>query len=90
MPLAIIEITGVTAETSYPLTEYLFYASMPQGQQIRPGDDGATIEAIRLDELPGLVERYRAIDPAEVWIRREGDEFVVNPRGSAMRSCRTR
>ncbi len=64
MPLAIIEITGVTAETSYPLTEYLFYASMPQGQQIRPGDDGATIEAIRLDELPGLVERYRAIDPA--------------------------
>jgi len=64
VPLAIVEITGVTAETSYSLTEYLFYATMPQGQQIRPGDDVANIEAIQLDELPGLVERYRTIDPA--------------------------
>ncbi len=34
VPLAIVEITGVTPEKSYPLTEYLFYAHVPQGQII--------------------------------------------------------
>jgi hypothetical protein len=63
VPLAIVEITGVTPEQSYPLTEYLFYAKVPKGQIIRPGDDTETIEVIRLDELPELVERYRTIDP---------------------------
>ena len=63
LPLAIVAITGVTPETSYPLTEYLFYAKVPQGQQIKAGDDVETIEAIRLDELPALVERYRTLDP---------------------------
>jgi 8-oxo-dGTP pyrophosphatase MutT (NUDIX family) len=62
--LAIVEITGVTAETAYPLTEYLFYARMLPGQHIKVENDRATNEAIRLDELPGLVARYRAIDPA--------------------------
>ncbi len=64
VPLAIVEITGVTPEQSYPLTEYLFYAQVPQGQTIQAGDDIATIEAIDLEELPGLVERYLSIDPS--------------------------
>jgi 8-oxo-dGTP diphosphatase len=63
VPLAIVEITAITPENSYPLTEYLFYAKVPQGQQIKAGDDVETIEAIRLDELPGLVERYHSLDP---------------------------
>lgn len=64
IPLAIVAITGVTADKSYPLTEYLFYAKVPQGQHTQAADDVETIEALRVDELPGLVERYRNLDPA--------------------------
>lgn len=64
VPLAIVEITGVTPEHSYPLTEYLFYAQVPSGQAIQAGGDVETIEAIDLEELPGLVERYRSLDPS--------------------------